>query len=123
MSPITGENNKSHQGGISSEVQAAWSTRRSWHGEEVKMSIRTKLVKDDAKAELKVMTGDGKTEIDKVDGKKITDSKLDHTYKINWKGKDFAGQNKFVLQVKIDEKLEAEPVPVLVDVEPPIFSA
>lgn len=123
MSPLSGINNQVHKAGITCQAQAACSQQRCWHGDEVTISLRTKLVKNDAKAELKVITGDGKTEIDKVNDKKITDSKLDHNYKINWKGKEFGDQRDFVLQAVIDEKLAAEPASLLVDLEPPIFSA
>ncbi len=123
MSMLTGKNNITHYSGITAEARVAISTHRTFHGKDVSISVRTKLIKDDTAAEIKVLKKNDKSEIVTIAGQNISDSKLDHEYTIDWKGKDLENEKEFLINVIIDEKLEVESAPLYVDMEPPLFSA
>jgi hypothetical protein len=100
-----------------------WSQRRAWHGDTVKIQLRTELVKDNTAVELQVMSDiDG--EVDTVTGKKVTDESLDSDYEIAWKGKPFGERREFKVGGKVGEKLQADPSRLLyIDLDEPVFSA
>jgi hypothetical protein len=124
MSEFKGDHNTSHPGSVRTRVQAAWSQRRAWPGDEITMSLRTELVKDNATADIQVLDESGQKVIDAVRGKKISEAKLDHPYQLEWKDKPYEDARKFVLKATIEAKLDSNPSPpMLVDLEPPVFSA
>jgi hypothetical protein len=123
MKPITGPTNAVTPGKLNRTARLAWSQGRAWHGDTVKMQLRTELVKDDTAVELRVLSA-GDAEIDKVEGKKVTAEALDSDYEIKWKDKPFGDQREFKLAAKVGEKLAAQPSPALyVDLDAPVFSA
>ena len=124
MPKFEGDHNKKIPGKIKRTVRVAWLRARAWHGEEVTIAVRTTHVKNDAKVELKIFDED-EGDVDAVGDLKITDSKLDHKYTIDWKEKTLpADKYKFVVKAIIDGKLTSESSPpLIVDLEPPFFSA
>ena len=123
MKPLTGPTNAVTPGKLNRTARVGWSQRRAWHGDKVKIQVRTELVKDETAVELRVLSA-ADAEIDKVEGKKVTAEALDNDYEISWKDKPFGDQREFKLAAKVGEKLVAQPSPTLyVDLDPPVFSA
>jgi hypothetical protein len=125
MNPLQGDHNKSHPGSLTSLVQVHWSRQRCWAGEEVTISVRASRVKDNAPVEMAILPeGNNQSPVDTVQGKTVSNSKLDHPYPMEWKEKPFGDSRKFVIQATVETKLKAPISPALyVDLEPPIFSA
>ena len=123
MKPLTGPTNIITSGEVKLAARLMWSQRRAWHGDTVKMQLRTELVKDNTEVEIKVLTPED-VEIDNVTGKKVTSAALDNDYEIAWKGKPFAEKREFKLTAKVGDRLQAAPSPLLyVDLDVPVFSA
>jgi hypothetical protein len=124
MNPLTGPTDTTTPGEVKISARLLWSQRRAWHGDKVKMLLRTELVKDNTDVELQVLTSTD-VEIDKVTGKKITAAALDNDeYEIAWKDKPFADKREFKLAAKVGVNLQAAQSPMLyVDLDDPVFSA
>lgn len=124
MATFNGPHDATNLGQVPKVAQVFWSKKRAYHGEEVKLSVRTENVPDGAAVELRIRPSAGGDVIEAVSGLSIKKSKLDHTYKIDWKAKAVpAGAREFVFQAAID-KLVSGPSPVLlVDLAPPEVSA
>lgn len=123
MKPLTGPTNIVTPGVLNTAARLSWSQRRAWHGDKVKMQVRTELVKDGTDVELRVVSAKD-VEIDKVTGKKVTAEALDNEYEIAWKDKPYGDEREFKLTAKVGEKLEAAPSPLLyVELDEPVFSA
>ena len=112
-------------GKIDQVLHVAWSRHRAWHGEKVKIQIRTSAVPDGASVDLQIVPKGDDAVIDTPPKQSITASKADHEYTIDWKQKVIpADAGEFVVKAKITEyKLEAEADPLAVDLRKPIFSA
>jgi len=125
MQPLQGDHNKSHPGSLTALIQAHWSQHRCWHGEDVTISVRSSRVSDSAQLDLAIVPeGNEQNPLETISDKKVSSSKLDHKYTVNWKEKPFGENRKFVIQATVEKKLKAPLSPVLyVDLEPPIFSA
>lgn len=123
MNPLSGPTDIVNPGHVKLVARLMWSQRRAWHGDTVKMQLRTELVKDDTDVELRVLSSTD-TEIDKIGGKKVTGAVLDNDYDIKWKDKPYAAQREFKLAAKVGDQLQAEQSPMLyVDLDDPVFSA
>jgi hypothetical protein len=122
MTTISGPQDDLYPGKVTRVVTVGWSRRRAWHGETVKACVRTELVPDGAKVEIRVLSEGNSTELAKLEGD-IADGKLDKDYTIDFDGKPLPeGETRFVLKAKID-KLESHASPALVvDLAAPIFS-
>jgi hypothetical protein len=126
---IDGDHNIEHLGKIAMLLRAAWSRRRAWHGEKVTLELRSELIKDgtELKIYIKAVDGDARG-FDRVPGKSLTASKLDHEYTIDWKTFAYGERHEFVFDAiaKFDvekNKVEAASPPLRVDLSPPVFSA
>lgn len=123
MAKFSGPHDTTNLGQLAKVAQVFWSKKRCYHGEEVKLSVRTEGVPDGAAAELRISTKDGAA-VDTITGVSITSSKLDHTYKIDWKGKAIpAGVIEFVFQAVIGKVVSGASPILFVDLEPPSLSA
>src|SRR5262245_27583326 len=124
MGNFSGPHDATNLGKVPKVAEVFWSRKRCSHGEEVKLSVRTESIPDGAAAELRISPKDGGAVVDTITGVSIKKSKLDHTYKIEWKTKAIpAGTREFVFQAAID-KLVSDPSPSLfVDLSPPGLSA
>jgi hypothetical protein len=106
-------------------VLVEWDRTRAWHGEKIDISVRTTLVPDGSTVDLKILTTDEQTEIEEIKGLKITTSKVDHKYTIQWKEKAIpADKRDFVVKAFVlDPKAESPPSGKLfVDLVAPPFS-
>jgi hypothetical protein len=109
---------------VTPKIQVTWSRHRAWHGETVKILVRTDLVKDGTKVKLEIKSKDGKT-LDTLDKGNITANANNQDYKIDWKAKKLTPDTKeFVVTASIkDPALTADSESMFVDLVPPLFSA
>jgi hypothetical protein len=102
-----------------------WGRSRCWHGDKVKIAIRSSFIPDGTAVELKISTKGGNVEIDTIKDQKITGSKLDYDYTIAWQKKPIPpGQNEFIATAKVQEPdvTATTAHSLLVDLSPPVFS-
>lgn len=123
MSEFTEQEEIEHQGQVVARVQVAWSARRAWPGDEVTIKVRTEQIKDGDAVKLTISALDGGAEVDSVADLAIDGAKLDHVYKIDWKGKPYGDKREFVVKAKISDRLESEASrPLYVELDPPVLS-
>jgi hypothetical protein len=112
------------KGVLTPKIQVTWSRHRAWHGETLKILVRTELVKDGTKVKLEIKTKGGKT-LHTLEKGSITGNANNQDYKIDWKSKRLKSEEGEVVvtaSVK-DPALTADSEPMLVDLEPPLFSS
>lgn len=120
---VTGPHNKSHPGDVTPSTRVAWSCRRAWHGEKVKVYLHAELTKTDPAAAVRIWKQEPLEDFDGVSGTTVSAYGSGCEYEISWKGKTYEKCREFVLKAKVDETLEAEVSPPLyVDLEEPEFS-
>jgi hypothetical protein len=97
---------------------------RAWHGDVVYMQVITENVPDGAALELQIHQKGKKDIVDTVKGLKIQAGLAFQSYTIQWKDKlpPRHGQ-EFVFTAVIGKLVSDESPVLLVDVEPPVFSA
>jgi hypothetical protein len=124
MAKFAGPHNATNLGKVPKVAQVFWSRKRSYHGEEVKLSVRTEGIADGVAAELRISTKGGGAVVDTITGVSIKSSKIDHAYKIDWKNKAIpAGVVEFVFQAVIGKVVSGASPILFVDLEPPALSA
>jgi hypothetical protein len=118
------DHNNLIRGTVEPKLQVDWSVHRAWHGETVKILVRSECVKDGSKIRLEIKPRD-ESVIEILDKDVITGNKLDKDYTINWKDHDVAADAKeFVVTAVIpDFALIAVSPSLYVDLVPPMFSA
>jgi hypothetical protein len=124
MSPLEGPHNQSHPGEVGAAVQVAWSQRRAWHGDTVKIFVQAEFAKKNPAVEAKVLAKDS-TSIDTPAGSTLSDYSSGYSYDLKWKGKPFGDNRDFVLTAKVGDKLNSDPTlcqPLYVDLDIPAFS-
>lgn len=112
-------------GQISRKLRVEWSKRRTWHGEQVTIRVRSENVEDGLAVEVTIQGTDG-TEVEKVNAGTLAGNKLDHAYTIQWKDKVLpAGLTQFVVvaATKTPDLTSPQSLPLHVDLAPPVFSA
>jgi hypothetical protein len=109
-------------GRVPPKLQVNWSAHRAWHGDTVKILVRTEHVKDGTTIKLEIKTK-GQS-IDSFDKEKINSNALDKDYLIDWKKKKLpAGAGDFVITGTIkDLNITATSPALTVDLAPPAFS-
>lgn len=123
MAKFAGPHDVTNLGKLAKVAQVFWSRKRCYHGEQVKLSVRTEGVPDGTAAELRISTKGGAV-VDTITGVSIASSKLDHTYTIDWKEKAIpAGVIEFVFQAVIGKVVSGASPVLFVDLEPPALSA
>ena len=112
------------QGIVTPKIQVTWSRHRAWHGETVKILTRTELVKDGTKLKLEIKAKGGK-KLDTLEKGTIKTNANDQEYKIDWKSKKLKPEEgEVVVTASIkDPAITADSEPMLVDLEPPVFSS
>lgn len=143
MAKFSGVHNHTLFGQVKAKMHTAWSQKRAWHADEVTLSLRcwhsddivTPVISEASKGEsggknknlsvkLKILDKDGIVEIDSIKDQQIKDMKLDHKYTIAWQEKPFADKREFVIKAVATGDLESSlSSTLLVDLDPPIFSA
>jgi hypothetical protein len=124
MSPLTGPHNQSYPGQVGAAVQVAWSQRRAWHGDTVKIFVQAEFATKNPAVEVKVVGSDSTT-IDTPGGSTLSDYSAGYSYDLKWKGKPFGANRQFVLTSKVGDKLNSDPAkctPLYVDLDAPAFS-
>jgi hypothetical protein len=86
MAKFEGPHNQSIPGQLKNLVRVYWSQARSWHGTELTVSVRAENAKEGAEVVLGIVASADQSEVDTVKGQKLTGGKLDHKYKLEWKG-------------------------------------
>lgn len=119
---FTGPQDATNPGKVPKVAQVFWSRKRCYHGEEVTLSVRTENVPDGASVEL-ILSADNGGEIDKITGLTLSKGKVDHKYKIDWKGKVPAKAREFVFKARVDKLTSGDSPVLLVDLGPPEMSA
>lgn len=125
MTKIDGPNSVPNKGKIPKVAHLYWSGKtRAWHGDVVDMLVSTENVPDGAALELQIHPKGKKDIVDTVKGLKIQGSLAFQSYTIQWKDKlpPKHGQ-EFVFTAVIGKLVSDESPVLLVDVEPPLFSA
>ena len=125
---IDGDHNIEHLGKVAMVLRAAWSRRRAWHGEKVTLELRSELIKDGTELRIYIKPAAGSTpRFDRVAGKSLSASKLDHEYEIDWKAFVYGDHHEFVFDtaavVEPGKEVAALSPPLRVDLTPPVFSA
>jgi hypothetical protein len=124
MSKFVGPHNAPNPGKIAKVGLVFWSKKRAFHGEDVTLSVRTENVPDGTAVELTIVPVGGGEVVDTIKGLSIKTSQLDHKYTIAWKGKPLPKNGRgFVFKAVIGKLKSGESSVLLVDVEPPMFSA
>ena len=131
MFEFTGDHNKPNVVQVQRAIQVFLSKSRSWHGEDLGISVRTERVKDETEVKLEFVPKEKDKAVAEITGKKIASAKLDETYKIDWAAlkeedlKELKEKAEIVVRASIDEgKLGSKDNPTLiVDLDPPLFSA
>jgi len=118
------DHNNLIQGTVQPQLQVDWSVHRAWHGDTVKILVRTQAVKDGSKIKLEIKPIE-RSVIEILDKDVITGNKLDKDYTINWKNAKLASDAKefVVTAVIVDFGLLAVSPSLFVDLIPPLFSA
>jgi len=125
MPEIEGDQNTTLEVTVVPTLAAYWSRARCWHGEKVKIVVRSAFVPDGTAVELKILAKDGLEEVAEVVGQKIAGSKIDYEYTIEWRDKALPeGATEFVIAAKTTEPaVTAEHSPSLfVDLTAPVLS-
>jgi len=109
-------------GQVRPRLQVSWSVHRAWHGDTVKILVRTEHVKDGTKIKLEIITV-GQT-IATFDKETISGNSLDKDYPIDWKKTKLPPKaGDFVVKGTIQTlNLTATSPPLTVDLEVPAFS-
>jgi hypothetical protein len=124
MTKFTGPHNTPNPGKIAKVGLVFWSKKRAYHGEDVTLSVRTENVPDGTAVEITITPTGGGAVVDTVKGLSIKASQVDHKYTIKWKDKPLPkGGHGFVFRAVIGKLKSGESSVLLVDVEPPWFSA
>ena len=124
MTKFVGPHNAPNPGKIAKVGKVFWSKKRAYHGEDVTLSVRTENVPDGAAVELIITPTGGGDVVDTIKGLSIKTSQLDHKYTIKWKDKPLPKTGHgFVFRAVIGKLKSDESSVLLVDVEPPVFSA
>ena len=87
MPEIEGDHNTTLEVTVVPTLAAYWSRTRCWHGEKVKIVVRSAFVPDGTAVELKILAKDGLAEVAVIAGQKIAGSKIDYEYSIDWRDK------------------------------------
>ena len=124
MDPITGRHNDTHPGNVATATSVAWSQRRAWHGDTVKVFLHAELTKADPPVAVQILPKDKTAEFDTVSGADLSAYASGCDYEIKWKTKPFAKDREFQLKAKVDGKLESGlSAPLYVELDAPDFSA
>jgi hypothetical protein len=124
MGEFSGPHDATNLGTVPKVAQVFWSQKRRYHGDEVTLSVRTQNVPNGAAVELRISPRNGGAVIDTITGATITNSKLDHTYTIDWKTKPIpASAREFVFQAVIGKIISSASPILFVDLAPPEPSA
>ncbi|MGA7235376.1 MAG: hypothetical protein WBY44_06840 [Bryobacteraceae bacterium] len=124
MTPLGGPHNQSYPGEVGAAVEVAWSQRRAWHGDTVKIYVAAEFAKKNPAVEVKILAKDATT-IDTPAGATLSDYSAGYSYDLKWKGKAFGANREFVLTGKVGGKLDSDPSkcqPLYVDLDTPAFS-
>lgn len=118
------EHNKLIPGVVTPKIQVTWSRHRAWHGETVRVLVRTELVKDGTKVKLEIKVKDGKS-LATLEKGTMTGNANDQDYKLDWKDLKLKPDvTAVVVTASIkDLSLTADSEDLLVDLVPPMFSA
>ncbi len=120
---VTGSHNKSHPGDVTPATAVAWSCRRAWHGEKVKVYLHAELTRKDPTAAVRICKQEPIEDFDSLSGIVLSAYASGCEYEIAWKGKAYLKCREFVLKAKVDETLEADvSAPLYVDLDEPEFS-
>ena len=125
MPEIEGDHNSLLEVTVTPTLAVYWTRARCWHGEKVKIAVRSSFLPDGTSIDLKILAKDGLAEVDAIKGQKIAGSKLDYEYTIDWKDKPPPkGKNEFVVvAASANPDVTAESSPSLfVDLTPPLLS-
>ncbi|MCX6602725.1 MAG: hypothetical protein NTV52_03950 [Acidobacteria bacterium] len=125
MPEIEGDHNTTLEVTIVPTLAAYWSRARCWHGEKVKVLVRSAFVPDGTAVELKILDKDTLDEVAVIAGQKIAGSKVDYEYTINWRDTPPPeGAVEFVIAAKTtDPAVTAAHSPSLfVDLTAPVLS-
>ena len=108
---------------VTPALRVAWTCARAWHGDKVKIAVRTEMVKNGAKLKLEISPKNSAV-IDTIAGEVIQDNKNDKEYTINWKTKTLpADISEYIVKATLEDfAISAESNPLLVDLKPPAFS-
>lgn len=125
MSKFEGPHNVPNPGKLPKVAQLFWSKKRSWHGEEVTLSVRTENVPDGTAVTLTIFPRGSAAVIDTKAGLSVKTSAVDHKYKIEWKDKPLPKPpgREFIFRAEIGKLKSGDSPILLVDLEPPMFSA
>src|SRR6188472_3814051 len=107
-------------------LRVSWSKPRSWHGENVTISLRSQYVKDGGQVTLEILaTNDRTTPVETLGPLTLNNNRLDHVYRIDWKTKPVpAGAVTFeVKAILANPNTVATSDPMAVDLVVPVFSA
>ena len=104
----------------------SWSRARCWHGDTVRISVRSIYVRDGGVLRLDIFPVGDAVAIDTVANLVINGNSLDHDYTVDWKTKVIpAGSRVFELTATLTNPAttSAASPPMWVDLEEPWFSA
>ncbi len=124
MTKHSGQTDVPNPGKIAKLGKGFWSKKRAYHGEDVTLSVRTENVPDGTAVEIIITPTGGGEVVDTIKGLSIKASQVDHKYTIKWKDKPLPKTGHgFVFRAVIGKLKSSESSVLLVDVEPPVFSA
>ncbi len=108
---------------VTPTLQVNWSQHRAWHGDTVKILVRTQMVNDGTKVKLEVKPKGG-TPIESFTKDTVTGNTLDKDYKIDWKKLQVPEDSQeFVVTATLtDFNVTADSDSLFVDLVPPLFS-
>jgi hypothetical protein len=122
------DHNNTRTDQIAPVLRVSWSKKRSWHGDQVTIRVRSSYVLDGSNVNLEISAVGHVPAIATVANQPINANTLDHVYTIDWKAIVLpAGASQFevkaVLQAPAPVVTSPASEALFVDLEAPIFSA
>jgi hypothetical protein len=107
-------------------LRVSWSQPRCWHGENVKILVRSTYVKDGGQITFNIYAVGNPAAVDTIANVVINGNSIDYVYKVNWKNKVVpANSTNFEVTATLTTPniVSAASNPMAVDLVVPVFSA
>jgi hypothetical protein len=107
-------------------LRVSWSQPRCWHGDTVKILVRSTYVRNGGLITLNIYVVGNPVAVDTIANVVINGNSLDHTYKVDWKNKVVPPNStnfEVTATLTTPNIVSAASAPMAVDLIVPVFSA